>query len=397
MPSDPRVRGLLEELLESGTSPEEVCCDCPELLLQVREEWQEFCRIDAAVGQVFPALRTPAEAETTSVVPRAAGLSLIPGYEVEEVLGRGGMSVVYKARHHALNRLVAVKMLLAGPFAGPQELGRFRRETAALACLRHPNIVQVYDAGDLEGRPYFTMELIEGGGLDQKLAGTPQPAGQAAAPLASLAEAVQVAHRSGIVHRDLKPANILLTADGTPKVTDFGLARRLEGEAGPTQTGVLVGTPSYMAPEQAGGQARAVGTALDLYALGAILCWCLTGGPPFRAETPGETIRQVIHQEPVPPTRLNAKLPRDLETICLNCLHKDPGKRYTAAADLAADLERFLRHEPIRARPTGRLEHCLRWVRHRPNRWSVKGVPGLRKRSAATGRPGASATIWACP
>jgi serine/threonine-protein kinase len=366
MAGNPQVLGLLEEMLDSGKTPEEVCRDCPELLPEVRQRWQEFCHIDAQVRTLLPGLGTPPAADMIAPVPPPAGLPRVPGYEVEAVLGCGGMGVVYKARQHALDRSVALKMLLAGPFAGAQELGRFRRETAALACLRHANIVPVYDAGEVEGRPYFTMEFLDGGSLAQKLSGTPQPARQAAALLATLAEAVQVAHQGGIVHRDLKPANILLTADGTPKIADFGLARRLEGDAGLTQSGVPMGTPSYMAPEQARGQARATGPAVDVYALGAILYELLTGRPPFRAETPAETVQQVIDQEPVPPARLNSGVPRDLETICLKCLQKDPGKRYVTAAQLAADLGRFLRYEPIQARPTGRVEHFWRWVRRRP-------------------------------
>jgi serine/threonine-protein kinase len=366
MAGNSQVLGLLEEMLDSGKTPEEVCRDCPDLLPEVQQRWQEFRLIDARVVALLPGLRTRPDAEAIAPVPPVAGLPQVPGYEVEGVLGSGGMGVVYKARQHALDRLVAVKMLLAGPFAGPQELGRFRREAAALACLRHPHIVQVYEAGDVQGRPYFAMEFLEGGSLAQTLSGAPQPARQAAALVATLAEAVQAAHQGGVVHRDLKPANVLLMADGTPKISDFGLARRLEGGVGLTQTGVPLGTPSYMAPEQARGQAGAVGPAVDVYALGAILYECLTGRPPFRAETPQETILQVIHQEPVPLTWLNVRVPRDLETICLKCLDKDPGKRYTAGADLAADLGRFLRHEPIRARPTGRVEHVLRWVRRRP-------------------------------
>jgi serine/threonine-protein kinase len=366
MAGNPQVLGLLEEMLDSGKTPDEVCRDCPELLPELRQRWQEFRRVNAQVEALFPALRTPSDADAVAPVPPAAGLPQVPGYEVEAVLGRGGMGVVYKARQRALDRPVAVKMLLAGPFAGPLELERFHRETAALACLRHPNIVQVHDAGDVEGRPFFTMEYVEGGSLAQKLAGTPQPARQAAALLATLAEAVHVAHQGGIVHRDLKPANILLTADGTPKITDFGLARRLQGGAGLTQTGVPVGTPSYMAPEQARGQTRAIGPAVDVYALGAILYELLTGRPPFRAETPAETVLQVVSQEPAPPARLNAKVPRDLETVCLKCLHKEPHRRYASAAALADDLKRFGEGRPIRARPLGWGARLWRWGRRNP-------------------------------
>src|SRR5262249_49975582 len=228
-----------------------------------------------------------------------ADLPRIRGYEVQEVLGRGGMGVVYKAWHRRLHRPVAVKMLLAGAYAQPQELERFLREAETVAGLHHANLVQVYDMGDLDSRPYFTMEYVEGGSLAQKLAGAPQPADQAAALVAALAEAIQVAHQSGIVHRDLKPANILLTADGTPKVTDFGLARRLD-RGGLTLTGVPVGTPSYMAPEQGRGNGDAIGPAADVYALGAILYELLTGRPPFRAESAATTLQQVLAEDPVP-------------------------------------------------------------------------------------------------
>jgi eukaryotic-like serine/threonine-protein kinase len=306
-------------------------------------------------------------------------LPQIPGYEVESVLGHGGMGIVYRALQRALDRPVAVKMLLAGSFAGQEELERFRRETAALGCLRHPNIVQVHDAGDIDGRPYFTMELVEGGSLAQRLSGTPQPAHHAAALVAMLTEAVQAAHQCGILHCDLKPSNILLTLPtaeslttsgqpswGTPKISDFGLARPLEGGAGLTQTGVPRGTPSYMAPEQARGDTRAMGPAVDVYGLGAILYELLTGRPPFRAETPAATLRQVLDQEPAPPSRLNAGVPRDLETICLKCLHKVPARRYADARSLAEDLGRFLAGKPIKARPVSVAEHAVKWARRRP-------------------------------
>jgi WD40 repeat protein/serine/threonine protein kinase len=290
----------------------------------------------------------------------------IPGYEVESVLGRGGMGIVFRAFHLRLKRRVALKMGLAGSYATPQERERFRLEAEAIAALQHPNIVQVHDVGDADGRPYFTMEYLEGGSLAQKLAGTPQPALEAAALLATLAEAMHAAHQGGIVHRDLKPANILFTPDGTPKITDFGLARRLEGGAGLTLSGVTLGTPSYMAPEQARGQSRAVGSAADVYSLGAVLYETLTGRPPFRAESAGETVHQLLTQDPVPPSRLNGKVPRELETICLMCLRKEPARRYASAAELSADLRRFLRHEPIMAKPIGPMGRLSHWVRRHP-------------------------------
>ena len=366
MDDEPRVRQLLEELLDSEQTPEEVCRDCPELLPQVRERWQRKLACDAQLDALFPAPESNSPFGNPSSTPFSADLPQIPGHEVQEVLGRGGMGVVYKARHVRLNRSVALKMLLTGAHASPESRERFLREAEAVAGLRHPNIVQVHDMGDQDGQPYFTMEFVEGGNLAQKLAGTPQPPRQAAALLATLAEAVQAAHQSGIVHRDLKPSNVLLTADGTPKISDFGLARRMEGEAGLTWTGTAVGTPSYMAPEQAEAKPLTWGPAVDIYALGAILYELLTGRPPFRAETAAETLRQVISQEPVPPSRLNAKVPRDLETICLKCLEKDPQRRYASAAALAEDLHRFQRNEPIVARPAGPLERVLRWTRRNP-------------------------------
>ena len=362
MPGDPRVKGLLEEILESDRTPEEVCQACPELLTEVRHRLRRVRELEAEVEALFP---TPGRGPTPGDPPDGRPPQL-PGYDVQSILGRGGMGVVYEARHLRLNRLVALKMLIAGAYAGPPERARFQREAEAVAGLHHPNIVQVYDVGDHEGCPFFTMELLEGGSLAQALAGTPQPARQAAALLITLAEAVQAAHQAGIVHRDLKPANILLTADGTPKVADFGLARHFEGEPALTLTGARIGTPSYMAPEQVSGKAGTIGPATDIYALGALLYEMLTGRPPFRGETAAETERQVIHDEPVSPSRLNTKVPRDLETICLKCLSKEPQRRYASAAALADDLRRFAEGRPIQARPVGWGERSWRWCRRNP-------------------------------
>jgi tetratricopeptide (TPR) repeat protein len=362
MNNDPRVQELLDRLLADQATPEEVCCSCPELLPEIRVRWRELCHVQAELDVLFPA---PDEAVGHPPVQGNA-LPQIPGYEVEALLGRGGMGVVFRARHLRLNRVVALKMLIAGTYAGPSERERFQREAEVVAALRHPNIVQIHDVGESDGRPYFTMELVEGDCLAAKLKDRPQPAREAAALLAILARAIQSAHGAGIVHRDLKPANILLTDDGIPKISDFGLARRLDDGAALTRTGAALGTPSFMAPEQAGGEAAAVGPAVDIYALGAILYQMLTGRPPFAAGTAAATIQQVISQEPVPPSRLNAKVPRDLETICMKCLHKEPQLRYATAAAQADDLDCFLRGEAIAACPERRLERLVRLVRRRP-------------------------------
>jgi tetratricopeptide (TPR) repeat protein len=289
----------------------------------------------------------------------------VAGYEILGVLGRGGMGVVYKARQVGLNRLVALKMILAGAHASAEQLSRFRAEAEAVASLQHPNIVQIYVVGDENGIPYFALELVEGGSLAQRINGIPQPVREAAQLVETLARAVDIAHRRGIVHRDLKPANVLMTPDGQPKITDFGLAKRIK-EEGQTLSGAIMGTPSYMAPEQAAGGTKQVGPAADIYALGATLYELLTGRPPFRGGTRQETITQVLDQEPVPPARLQQKVPRDLETICLKCLDKNPRKRYATAQELAEDLRRFLAGEPIVARPVGPWERMLKWARRRP-------------------------------
>jgi WD40 repeat protein len=276
------------------------------------------------------------------------------------------MGVVYQARQTVLGRVVALKMILSGEYARPEEADRFRREAEAVARLQHPNVVQIFEVGGHGGRPFLALEYVTGGGLDKKLAGTPLPPREAAALVAVLARAVHYAHGRGVVHRDLKPANVLLAEDGTPKVADFGLARRLDGSHGPTQTGVVLGTPSYMAPEQARGDTHAVGPPADVYALGAILYEGLTGRPPFKAATGWETVRQVLEQEPVPPRRLLPSVPASVETVCLKALAKDPVKRYATAAALAEDLGRFLDGRPVLARPVGLAERAVKLARRRP-------------------------------
>jgi WD40 repeat protein len=283
----------------------------------------------------------------------------VRGYEILSELGRGGMGVVYKARQVGLNRVVALKMILAGGHAGALELARFKTEAEAIARLRHANIVQVYEVGEQDGKPFFSLEFCEGGSLDRKLAGTPINPNEAASLVRALAQGMHAAHTANVIHRDLKSANVLLAGDGTPKITDFGLAKKLD-EQGQTQTGAVMGTPSYMAPEQAEGK-KDIGPLVDVYALGAILYECLTGRPPFKAATSFDTIFQVVSEEPVAPTQLNAKVPRDLETICLKCLQKDPAKRYANAEKLADDLHRFLAGETILARPVSAVERGWRW------------------------------------
>jgi serine/threonine protein kinase/uncharacterized protein HemY len=295
--------------------------------------------------------------------PRGGGIS---GYDLLAELGRGGMGVVFKARQRGLNRLVALKVIRQGRYAHPEHLARFRIEAEAVARLRHPNILQIYEIGEWDEGPFVALELLEGGSLADRINGTPQPSLPAAELVATLARAVDAAHRAGIIHRDLKPSNVLFDADGQPKVADFGLAKRMEVKQGDTQTGQVMGTPSYMAPEQALGQIDRIGPATDVYALGAILYEMLTGRPPFKGPSALETIAQVTHDEPVPPSRLQPRVSRDLETICLKCLAKEPARRYAAAQELADDLTRHLNGEPIRARRTPVWERGVKWARRRP-------------------------------
>jgi serine/threonine-protein kinase len=363
-----------EELRARGQpiSAEELCRDRPELVDEVRRHIR-------ALEAVY---RVPRDTETLNEpAGLSVGGSVPPGYEVLGELGRGGMGVVYKARQIKLNRVVALKMILAGSHASAQERLRFKAEAEAAARLSHPNIVQVYEVGEHDGLSYLALEYVPGESLARRVDGTPLPPRLAVELVATLARAMEAAHRAGVVHRDLKPANVLLAAAcglaGTssdapakpqaaeegarlvPKITDFGLAKKLD-EQGQTRTGEVLGTPSYMAPEQAAGRLRDVGPATDVYALGAILYELLTGRPPFKAATLLETIEQVLTQEPVPPSLLQPKVPRDLEAVCLKCLHKEPNGRYHTAADLANDLDRFLAGEPLSVRGSGLIDQVAR-------------------------------------
>jgi len=336
----------------------------------------------------------PLETPLPQAAPRLAGAGTdaeaARGYEILEEIGRGGMGVVYKARQRGLNRLVALKMVLAGDHAGPAELARFRTEAESAARLKHPGIVEIYEIGALNGHSFLALEYVDGPTLAQRLVGGALNPNDAATLIAHLAGAIQHAHERGVIHRDLKPSNILLVSGGVvsgelsatttrhspftthqPKITDFGLAKQLlplsdlvAGDA--TRTGAVLGTPGYMAPEQAAGRGSAVRPAADIYALGAILYEALTGRPPFQGESPLDTLEQVRTQEPLPPRQLRPKLPKDLETVCLKCLQKEPHKRYATAGELEDDLGRYLRGESVRARPTPAWERAVKSAKRRP-------------------------------
>jgi formylglycine-generating enzyme required for sulfatase activity len=351
-----------------------VCADAPDLHAAAAAQLAHY---DRAQADGFLDRPAGAPATTVSDSPSSSAISVpqsIAGYRILGQLGRGGMGIVYKALQPGLNRIVALKMVLHGDYAQPQELLRFRGEAEMIARLSHANIVPIYEVGQHDSRPFFAMEFLEGGSLAEKLKWTPMSNRSAAELVRLLAEALQFAHESGIVHRDLKPGNIMFTPGGVPKVMDFGLAKRLEASSGLTQSGLIMGTPSYMAPEQALGPSHAIGPLCDVYALGAILYECLTGRPPFKADRPWEIVQLVINQEPVALHVLEPTVARDLETICLKCLQKEPGKRYASAAALAEDLNRFLASEPILARPMGKAERLRHWCRRKPALASLIGI-----------------------
>jgi tetratricopeptide (TPR) repeat protein len=387
----PALRGDDEGILDliyNEIMLREECGDSPE----VSEYLQRFTRLAPQIQDLFEVhLAVESEElghseslprlghsdETPGPSQQEEELPDLPGYEVLGEVGRGGMGIVYKARQRSLDRVIALKMLRGGP-SHKEERVRFQAEAILVARLQHPNIVQVHEVGEHAGRPFFVMEYVEGQSLAAFIGGRPQPARKAAQLVGILARAMHFAHTHHILHRDLKPANVLLTAAGDAKITDFGLAKHLRHFSGQTRTGDVLGTPSYMAPEQAASQPDSLSAATDVYALGAVLYEMLTGRPPFHAETPLGTLSQVLYAEPVPPSRLRAKTPRDLETVCLKCLEKAPGRRYPSAAELADDLDRFCEGRPVRARRVTPWGRTLRWARRRP---ALAGLLGV---SAAT-------------
>ena len=326
----------------------------------------------------------PAQAEAGS----PSRVRYFGDYEIVRELARGGMGVVFQARQVSLNRPVALKMILAGQLADDDAVRRFHIEAEAAANLDHPGIVPIYEVGEYEGQHYFSMGFVEGQSLSQKIANGPLPPRLAAELMVKVSEAIEYAHHHGVIHRDLKPANILLDQAGNPRVTDFGLAKKLEGDSGLTGSGQIMGTPSYMPPEQAGGPRGEVGPLADVYALGATLYALVTGRPPFQASTAMDTVLQVMSDDPVPPRRLNASVPLDVETICLKCLEKEQGKRYGSASALGEDLRRYLAGEPIRARPVTRSERVVKWARRRP---AIAALMGLVILVTALGLGG---VIW---
>jgi len=359
---------LVREELGENPGLDEYLRRFPQFARQLRDQFEVHQALDSTQWGGQAGAHEPLKDFTLLTDPSAVSSDgpSIPGYEVIRELGRGGMGVVYLARQSGLGRLVALKMILAGEYSRPQDRARFRSEAEAVARLEHPNLVKIYETGEQDGRPYFSMEYVDGGRLADSLQGTPLSPRRSAQLVETLARATHAAHERGVIHRDLTPSNVLLTSGGEPKIVDFGLAKLTGGGTGRTATGDILGTPSYMAPEQATGQSKEVGPAADVYALGAILYDLLTGRPPFKGESVLDTLVQVVHNEPVSPCRLQPKVPRDLETICLKCLNKEPGRRYSSALALADDLRRFLAGEPVRARPVGAAERAVRWARRRP-------------------------------
>jgi hypothetical protein len=356
---DLRLARLLSDVTDAAgrgelINLEQACVEHPDLAAELRELWGAARVTNAAAAAQDETGQTHSSSQWESMkLPTKVG-----DYELIEELGRGGMGVVFRARQISLNREVAVKMILRGRLASESDLQRFLAEAAATARLEHPNIVPVYEVGDVDGRPFFSMQLVEGETLAQRVADSPLPQRQSAEIVATIARAIGFAHQRGVLHRDVKPSNILISSDGTPMITDFGLAKRVDVEADLTRSGMLVGTPAYMSPEQAAGRGNLVGPGSDIYSLGCVLYFALTGRGPFVAESPMEMVMQVIEQDPTPPRTLRENLDRDLEMIVVRCLQKPIDLRYQTAAALADDLDAYLTDEKIAAR-SGRFTQVV--------------------------------------
>jgi hypothetical protein len=392
------------QALDTGQAPDrgELLRQHPDLAADLEAFFADQERVDRLAESLRPD-RQPAEAPTLGQVPtRLAPLGTVRyfgDYELLEEIARGGMGVVYRARQVSLNRLVALKMILAGQLAGEEEVQRFYGEAQTAARLRHPHIVAIHEVGRHEGQHYFSMAYVEGRSLADLIRDHPLPPAQAARYVKVVAEAIHYAHQQKVLHRDLKPDNILIDSADQPRVSDFGLAKQIDRDKGLTATGAVIGTASYMPPEQASGQRGQLGPASDVYSLGAVLYQLVTGRPPFRAATTLDTLLQVLEKEPAPPSLLNPSISPDLETIILKCLAKEPQRRYESAATLAEDLGRWLAGEPIRARPAGVWEQAVKWVKRQrtvAGLWALSLLVSLISVAALLGVSGAivGGALW---
>ncbi|MCR9116641.1 MAG: protein kinase [bacterium] len=366
----------------NSDKPEEIIADSVEQAkAETENEIDQTLSVNEAAqvtaGELPPVRSDPSHSEAPTLssdtispsgrepAAQTGPLRKFANFELVKEIARGGMGVVYLARQPALNRTVALKMILAGEFASRNAVQRFHAEAEAAAQLDHPNIVPIYDVGESSGQHYFAMAFVDGPSLSAMASQQPFHPREACEIMRKIAAAIHYAHERGIIHRDLKPQNVLVDQGNQPRVTDFGLAKQIEGNSDLTGTGQILGTPSYMPPEQAGGDGKHLGPTADVYSLGAILYYLLVGRPPFQAANALDTLLQVIEQDPAPPRSMNADIPRDLETICLKCLEKDPDRRYQSAQDLEADLQRFANDEPILARPLGIVGRTFRFINHR--------------------------------